>query len=140
MLAAACAPQHDVVSSGRARFLDFPEPLYAAFREACEGPAQSFSRPEDGIVECRELLSPDVTAAVILSLDGTIEDLPELVIRFTATEALDGLGYVVKNDIYLNVPRKDATTARVDLEDRRMSRTIDALYRKAGGIPLETRI
>ncbi len=136
MLAAACAPQHDVVSSGQARFSEFPEPLYAAVQAACAGPAQSFSRPEPGIIECRELLSPDVTAAVILGLDGTIEDLPELVIRFSATEALDGIGYMVKNDIFLNVPRKDASTARVGLEDRRMSRTINALYRKAGGTPI----
>lgn len=135
MLAAACTPQHDVVSTGRARFSDFPEPLYAAFQSACTGPAQSFDRPEKGFAECRELLPPDTTAAVILSYDGTIEDLPELVIRFKTSEPLDGIGYLVENDVFLNVPRKDASALEIRLPDKRLTRTIDALYRKAGGTP-----
>ncbi|MBB97352.1 MAG: hypothetical protein CML68_22465 [Rhodobacteraceae bacterium] len=124
-----------MVSSGRARFSAFPEPLYAAFRAACEGPAQNYRRPEPGFAECRELLPPDTTAAVILSYDGTLDDLPELVISFTTSEPLDGVGFVVQNDIFLNVPRRGAQELQVRLPDERLDRTINALYRKAGGTP-----
>ena len=135
MLLAACATQDPVSNSGRARFPEFPEPLYAAFRAACEGPAQSYNRPERGFAECRELLPPDTTAAVILSYDGSLEDLPELGIRFTTTETADTPGYLVQNDIFLNVPRRNAGELQVRLPDERLSRTISALYRKAGGVP-----
>ncbi|MAC81342.1 MAG: hypothetical protein CML66_25155 [Rhodobacteraceae bacterium] len=135
MLAAACTTQQDVASTGRARFPDFPEPLYAAFQSACEGPAQSYNRPEKGVAECRELLPPETTAAIIVSYDGTLDKLPELVIRFTTTQPPDGAGYLVQNDIYLNVPRRNAGELQGRLPDPRLSQTIDALYRKAGGTP-----
>lgn len=135
MLAAGCATQDTVSTTGRARFPSFPEPLYAAFRAACEGPAQYYNRPDPNFAECRELLPPDTTAAIILSYDGTLEDLPELVIRFTTSEPLDGVGFVVQNDIFLNVPRRNADELQIRLPDERLDRTIEALYRKAGGTP-----
>ena len=77
MFAAGCATQDAVdPATGRARFSEFPEPLYAAFRAACEGPAQSYVRPDRNFAECRELLPPDTTAAIILSYDGMLDDLP----------------------------------------------------------------
>ncbi|MEM8732195.1 MAG: hypothetical protein AAGF79_19970 [Pseudomonadota bacterium] len=135
VLAAACAPQDPEITSGRARFPAFPEPLYAAFQAACTGPAQFYNRPDRNFAECRELLPPDTTAAIILSYDGSVEDLPELVIQFKTTEPLDGIGYLVQNDIYLNVPRRDASAVEVRLPDERLDRTINALYRRAGGTP-----
>lgn len=135
MLAAACATQQDVVSTGRARFPVFPEPLYVAFQSACEGPAQSFKRPDRNFAECRELLPPDTTAAIIVSYDGMLEALPELVIRFTTTEPPDGVGYMVENDIFLSVPRRNQRELQVRLPDPELDRTINALYRKAGGTP-----
>lgn len=135
MLLAACVPQDDVVQSGKARFSTFPEPLYVAFQAACSGSAQTFDRRDPGFAECRELLPPDTTAAIILSYGGTIDDLPELVIRFTTSETLDGLGYLVENDIFLNVPRPGGDAVQVRLPDKRLTRTINALYRRAGGVP-----
>lgn len=134
VFSAACAPQEDAGSTGQARFSAFPDGLYDAFRAACEGPAQVYQRPRRGFAECRELLPPDMTASIILGYGGTIEDLPELVIRFTTTE--DGTQYLVRNDIFLNVPQKDADALQVRMPDPRLSRTIDALYRRAGGEPV----
>lgn len=136
MFAAGCATQDAVdPATGRARFSEFPEPLYAAFRAACEGPAQSYVRPDRNFAECRELLPPDTTAAIILSYDGMLDDLPELVIRFTTSEPLDGIGYLVQNDIFLNVPRRNQQELQIRLPDERLGQTINALYRKAGGTP-----
>lgn len=131
---AGCATQDAVLSTGRARFTEFPETLYSAFKASCEGPAQTFRRPERGFAECRELLPPEATAAVILGYDGTIDDLPELVIRFSTTK--QSPDFIVENDIFLNVPQKNAKDVQVRMPDPRVSRTIDTLYRRAGGVPI----
>ena len=84
---AACTTQDVGTPSGKAHFAAYPDSLFDAFESACGGPAQSFRRPEPDMVECREYLPPEATAALILSFDGTTEALPELVIRFRAEAA-----------------------------------------------------
>lgn len=133
MVLSACATQDVEVSSGRARFTEYPERLISAFESACTGPAQSFRRPEPDLVECREYLPPESTAAIILNYDGTPEDLPELVIQFR-TRA-DKTDYVVQNDVFLNVPQKQGKPLQVRQHDRALGRTLDALYTRAGGVP-----
>ena len=129
----ACATQDVAPPSGKARFNAYPDALYAAFESACSGPAQTFSRPEAGVVECREFLPPEPTAAIILNFDGTPEKLPQLVIRFRTRK--DDPGYLVENDVYLNVPQKSGGPIEVRQNDSRLLRRLDTLYRRAGGVP-----
>lgn len=132
-LLGACATQDVGVSSGKARFTEYPEALFAAFQSACGGPAQSFAQPSSDLVECREYLPPETTAAIIFSFNGTPEDLPELVIRFRAEESEPG--YVVQNDVFLNVPQRGGLPLQVRRTDPQLNRTLDALYERAGGVP-----
>ncbi|QBF32116.1 hypothetical protein [Thalassococcus sp. S3] len=132
----ACAPQ-DLVSgtteSGSARFSDYPDTLFAAFQAACSGPAHAFSRPARDAVECRELMPPDVTAALIVTYDGTPEDLPRLVIRFDAKR--DAPGYLVRNDIFFNVPQREGGALQIRQPDPQLTQRLNRLYRRAGGVP-----
>jgi hypothetical protein len=129
----ACATQTMAVSSGTARFTEYPDSLFQAVESACDGPAKTFSRPSADLVECREFLPPEPTAAIILKFDGTPQNLPQLVIRFR-THA-EGPGYLVENDIFLNVPQKSGDSLQVRQQDARLSHTLDALYQRSGGIP-----
>jgi len=129
----ACATQDVAVSSGKARFTEYPDALIDAFETACEGPAQSFSRPAPNLIECREYLPPATTAVIILSFDGPPEALPALVIQFRTIE--DAPGYLVENDVFLNVPQKSGVPLQVRRPDPKLSRTLDALYKRAGGVP-----
>lgn len=129
----ACAQIESDPPSSRARFPTYPTDLLAAFESACSGPAQSFSAPAPDLVECRELLPPEPTAAIILGYNGTPEKLPQLVIRFR-TRA-DEPGFLVENDVYLNVPQKTGQDIQVRQYDTRLHRTLSQLYEKAGGTP-----
>ena len=133
VVVAACAPQDVVAPSGKARFAEYPESLIEAIQATCTGPAQTFSRPDRNSVECREYLPPEPTAAIILTYDGTPQDLPQLVIRFD-TRA-DAPGYLVENNVFLNVPQKQGKPRRVSQVDGRVNRKLDDLYRRAGGVP-----
>jgi hypothetical protein len=126
-----CVTQDLGPSSGKARFSDYPEQLIEAFAVACEGPTQSFRRPSQDVVECREILPPEPTAAIILQYDGTLNDLPELVIRFSTDRS--GPDYVVSNDVFLNVPQKSGDAVQVRMESDRLQQRFDDLYRRAGG-------
>ena len=130
---AACAPPHVGPDTGKARFPDYPDALFEAFRAACDGPAANFLQPARDTVECRQFLPPDVTAGLILAHDGTVEDLPQLVIRFTASA--DAPGYVVENDVYVNVPQATGGARRVRQEDRTITWRLNRLYTRAGGVP-----
>lgn len=133
VVCAGCTTQNVGVSNGKARFTEYPDRLIAAFSAACEGPAQSFLRPSQDLVECREYLPPEPTAAIILQFDGTPSDLPELVIQFRTEELAPG--YIVSNEIFLNVPQKTGSPLRVRMEYPRVQRSLDALYRLSGGVP-----
>jgi hypothetical protein len=133
LAASACGTQDVAVSTGKARFADYPDSLISALQIACDGPAQTFSRPTRNSMECREYLPPEPTAAIILTYDGTPEDLPQLVIHFqTRAEAP---GYVVENEVFLNVPQKLGPDLKVRQADARLNRMLDALYTRAGGLP-----
>lgn len=129
----ACATQDVVVSSGKARFAEYPDSLIEALEATCARPAQTFARPDRDSVECREFLPPEPTAAIILTYDGTPQDLPQLVIRFQ-TRA-DAPGYLVENDVFLRVPQKKGPALRVRQSDAGLNRMLDELYTRAGGVP-----
>ncbi len=135
VVTSACAPQDMGSTSGKARFAAYPAQLLAALESACNGPAQTFVRPTPDSVECREFLPPPSTAAIILTYDGTPEDLPQLVIRFQTRP--DAPGYLVENQVYLNVPRKRGAPLHVRQDDHpRLNRALNALYRRTGGVPV----
>ncbi len=129
----ACATQDVVGGSGRARFSDYPDSLVAALESACGEPAQTFARPAPDTVECREYLPPKETAAIILTYDGTPEDLPQLVIRFQTSR--DGTGFLVQNRVFLNVPRLHGAPLQVPQSAPALNRALDVLYLRAGGMP-----
>ena len=130
---AACAPQDIGPSSGKARFSEYPETLFDAFRASCVGPARSFQSEGRNTAECRELMPPEITAAFIIEYTGVPEDLPRLVIRFRA-EQDDGT-YLVRNDVYVNVPQRTGGPRQVPFQDARLARQLDLLYLNAGGVP-----
>ena len=129
----ACAPQDAVVSSNQARFDDYPKVLFSAVESVCSDPADTFSRPAQDMVECRSFLGPEATAAIIFRYDGTIDDLPQLVMSFRARE--DTPGYLVDYDAYLRVPQKSGATLKVVQQSPTISRHINAVMRRAGGVP-----
>lgn len=128
-----CETQDMVASNAKARFASYPDSLIAALESACAGPAQIFLRPTPDSIECREYLPPEPTAAIILTYDGVTNDLPQLVIRFQTQK--DTPGYLVENDVYLNVPQKSGAPLRVRQQDPRLSRVVNALYQRSGGVP-----
>lgn len=128
-----CETQDMVASNAKARFASYPDSLVAALESACEGPAQTFLRPTQDSIECREYLPPEPTAAIILSYDGITTDLPQLVIRFQTRK--DAPGFLVENDVYLNVPQKSGAPLHVRQQDPRLNRVVNALYRRSGGVP-----
>lgn len=130
---AACETQDVVAASKLAQFEQFPAPLFEAFEAACTGKAQTFSRPDENTVECREFLPPGATAAAILEFDGHAEDLPQQVIRFQASPYSSG--YLVRNEAYLNVPQKTGSALQVQFADPRYDVMLERLYRRTGGTP-----
>lgn len=131
---AACTPQNVVPGKTSAHFLDYPTQLFDVFESACDGPAYTFNRPDKDTYECRELLPPQEAAATILTYDGYPEDLPQLVVRFIATEAEPG--YTVDAELFLNVPQIRGQAKRVVPGDPRISRKMSRLLQKAGGVPM----
>ena len=130
---AACAPQDVGPGSGKARFTEYPQMLFDAFRETCTGPARDYRSSGPRSAECRALMPPQITAAFILEYDGTTEDLPRLVIRFQAEP--DAGTFLVSNDVFVNIPQRRGGPRQVPFQDARLRRQLDTLYLDAGGVP-----
>lgn len=130
---AACTTQDVGPDSDTARFSDYPTQLFEAFESACSEPSQNFVRHSPDLIECREYLPPRETAAIILSYDGTPEKLPQIVFRFRTSR--DANSYLVRNDVYLDVPQKSGVSRQVAQRDRRFTRMMSELYRRTGGVP-----
>ena len=138
LVVAGCTPingEADPVD-GRteARFTERPDHLFSALEETCVKPADTFVRKSPNLVQCRTFLPPKPTAAIILSYDGTIKDLPELVVQLSGQT--DSGSYVLENSYFLNVPQLSGTTVHVRQGDRRVERSMISLMRAAGGVPL----
>ena len=129
----ACATQGSTDFSYTARFPEFPGHLYRALEESCSEPAQKYQRFSRNHAECREYLEPEATAAIILSYDGTPEDLPQLIMRFKSWA--DGQEFLLRTDAYLNVPQKSGGPIHVVFPSGQFNRTLKQLYRLSGGVP-----
>ena len=117
-----------------AYFTENPANLIAAARKACKRPGEEFVQPRAGVVQCRVLLNPPTTAAVILNYDGDINALPQLVISLTTSKA--GKGHLVTGCAFLKVPRKDGRISRIVQNDRAVDAKLRQMLRAVGGKPV----
>lgn len=138
LLASACGPS-TIYREGTATdeldeqafFTDFPANLFVAASAACSGPGDVLVTEARGNIRCEVLPSPPDAAALILTFDGTIDDLPRYVIAFD-TELRDD-GYLVRNQAYIRVPQLNGGEVRIKTPDRRRSRDIREIFAAAGG-------
>ncbi|RBW52614.1 hypothetical protein DS909_15265 [Phaeobacter gallaeciensis] len=130
----ACAPQITGSSSQAAVFESKPEPLINAFTQRCSQPPASFIRKSESHIQCRINMSPDETAAAILSYDGHIDDLPQIVIDLTTTPHENGV--IVRIENYLNVPQRAGPDVHVVVANSRTERMLSRLFTGSGGKPL----
>lgn len=115
-------------------YSDTPALLFASARNACTGPNEEYIRPAKGVAQCRLLLDPQSTAALILAFDGMIEDLPRLVISLSTAKAPNG--HVVSGCAFVMVPQRDGTPLRVAQHDRKIETTLRELLAAVGGQPV----
>ncbi|MDU8929819.1 hypothetical protein RXV86_20730 [Alisedimentitalea sp. MJ-SS2] len=115
-------------------FSEDPERLINAARRACSSPNEEFIRPRAGVAQCRLLMDPEATAAVILQFDGVIEDLPQLVISLSSARAGDG--HVVSGCAFVKVPQRNGQVLRVVQEDRKIQLKLSQMLDAVGGKPV----
>ncbi len=117
-----------------ALFAEPPERLIAAARQACSAPGEEFVLPRPGVAQCRVLLDPPTTAAVILNFDGDINELPQLVISLSTAPAPGG--HLVTGCAFLKVPRKDGRISRIVQNDRAVAAKLRQMFDAMGGKPV----
>lgn len=118
----------------QAYFTDYPERLFFVAAELCNGPGQSVIKPNRNQVRCESLPDPESAAAIILQFDGTVEELPKLVIAFSGRDTEQG--YLMTVDNYIRVPGRDGGAQQVRFEDVRVTESLTELLENAGGRPL----
>lgn len=77
------------------------------------------------------LLGPEATAGAILRYGGTIERLPESVIRLRLVP--EGTGFLLATASYLEVPRASGDVLRVVFPDPVLDRRMRAVLVNLGG-------
>lgn len=133
-LIVACAPQDDPPGSRSAQFKDYPKQMFSSFQTDCAGPGEDYVNTGKGSFECREQLSPEATAFLILSFDGYPQDLPRIVTRLSSTK--NQLGYRVDADLYFLVPQQDGRVLRIPVESEALDQDFSRLYTRYGGTPI----
>lgn len=139
LLLAACAPpplsppilSDQPLPEISARFDSPPTRLLEALPRLCTEPTQRITRPAPDVTECRMLLGPEATAGAILRYGGTINRLPESVVRLTVRQ--DATGFVVASAAYLEVPRASGDVLRVVFPDPEMDRRMARVLANLGG-------
>ena len=131
VLLTACSAMKAPVPTGQARYDSYPTTLIAAFRMACTGDADSLFERENGVLECRQFMPPEPTAATILYYDGTPEDLPQVVLQLQAIP--DEAGFFVSNDVFLRVPQKSGQILKVPVSTNEVDRAFEKIYERTGG-------
>ncbi|MDC0115930.1 hypothetical protein OAH97_00440 [Octadecabacter sp.] len=121
-------------SAQQAYFTARPERLFTVAEVLCDGPGQSVVKPNANEVRCESLPDPGSAAALILQFDGTVEDLPRLVIAFAGRDTAEG--FLVTIDNYISVPQRDGRTQQVRFADPAVAESLAELLTSAGGRPL----
>lgn len=137
---AACAPpppappppaSSQPMPEQQARFDARPEAIFSALEQACTAPHQRLQRPAPDVLECRMLLPPAPTAHAILRYSGTIERLPELVIRLRLQD--EPGGFVLGAAQFLEVPQATGGDLRVVYPDRVLDARLREVLVSLGG-------
>lgn len=114
-----------------ARFDTPPDRLILALPRLCTAPTQRIARPAPGVTECRMLLGPEATAGAILRYGGTIDQLPESVVRLRLSK--DAAGYLLAAATYLEVPLAAGDVLRVVYPDPATDRRLRRVLVNLGG-------
>lgn len=131
-MAAACStPQEPSV---RMQFAAPPAQLFAAVPIACSGPGERVLHPRAGTIECRRLLPPEGAAGAILRYNGTIEALPESVVRFRTDST--GPATIIEASAFVAVPQQDGSELYVVYPDAQVARKMRGLLERMGGTPV----
>lgn len=117
-------------------FPDFPTALFNAVEVVCSKPTQTLRRPDRNTMLCEEVLAPEPTAAAILRYDGTVNDLPLVVVSLKA-DAVEG-GYIVTSRNFLRVPQRDGPAREVVFPNARTDRRMREVFTISGGTPVDT--
>lgn len=121
-------------SAVQAYFTTYPERLFSVAAELCNEPGQTVVRAGRDEVRCESLPNPESAATIILQFDGSVEDLPALVISF-AGRATDQ-GYLVTLDNYIRVPQRSGAVQLVRFGDDAVRADLADLLQSSGGRPL----
>lgn len=113
----------------------FPANLFAAHAQVCQRPGETVVRPSRTEIRCEVLLPPGMTGGLILEFDGTVEDLPRLVMAFIAQSATEG-GWIVTSDSYLRVPQQAGGVRELRMPDPELQEVMRELLAASGGRPL----
>ena len=130
----APAAGETIGSAQQAYFTRYPSRLFTVAAELCDGPGQTVVSPNRNEVRCESLPDPESAAAIILQYDGTVEDLPKLVISFLGRETTQG--YLMTMDSYIRVPQRTGGTQQIRFDDPRTAESFEDLLTSAGGRPL----
>ncbi len=115
----------------QAFFPEFPDALLMAAVQSCVNPNQRLRQPDAESVICESLPSPEGAAALILTHNGTVENLPRLYTTFASRPS--GEGYVVAGDTYISVPQRTGGVVRLRLPEG--DGVMRDLLAQAGGQP-----
>lgn len=115
----------------RALFAARPQAFFDAAEAACRGPGQRAVRPDGDTMACESLPSPEAAASLILTYEGSLQDLPVYVVRFAGTAVPEG--YVIAADSFIRVPRENGATVEIRPEDTALARGFAELLGRAGG-------
>lgn len=133
-LIVSCTSQDVPPASRSAQFPDYPQNLFRSFKTDCAGPGDSYRKTSSNSVECREALSPEATAYLILNFDGYPQNLPQIVTRLSSSK--NQAGYRVDAELFFLVPQKDGKTVRIPVESKDLDRDFSRLYADFGGTPI----
>ncbi|WP_299946238.1 hypothetical protein [uncultured Ruegeria sp.] len=134
LLIVSCTSQETPPASRSAQFSGYPQNLFNSFKTDCAGPGDQYVKIGTGSFECRETLSPEATAYLILSFDGYPQDLPEIVTRLSSSRNQNG--YRVDAELFFMVPQKGGSTLRIPIESEELDRDFSRLYTNFGGTPV----
>lgn len=115
----------------RAIFAEPPDDIFDALREGCMSPTQRLVQVSDNVIECRMLMPPNATAGAILRYDGTIDALPELVIRLRLEQVAGGFELGAAQ--FLEVPRAAGGVLHVVYPDPVLDRRLQVILTALGG-------
>lgn len=118
----------------QAVFATTPMALTAGLAAACTRPGDRLVRISARSSECRSLMPPDAAAWAILTYDGVIEALPELVVNFTSRETEAGQALAIRT--FLRVPQRRDAPKLIAIEDRSLTRRLQTAMARNGGTPL----